>query len=212
MRPVDEYQQVTDGLFFWQGHEPAARTTAPMTMHFRVRFVAAAVAAWCAVCAAQEKPPEQPHRAVIMAVDAASLQNTRPKIDDEVSQLTDAFFFLLGKNEIDKAYAQLTAGTKIAERADDIATLKSKTQQAIQFFGQIQGHELVAVRTVGTHLMAATYLSIGRDFPLRWRFYFYRADKTWRLIDIRVDDRLVDMFDEKPVTLPGASEQPASRQ
>jgi hypothetical protein len=41
-----------------------------------------------------------------------------------------------------------------------------------------------------------TLLSLGKEFPLRWRFYFYKPMDTWKLIDIRVDDRLAAMFDE----------------
>jgi hypothetical protein len=39
-------------------------------------------------------------------------------------------------------------------------------------------------------------LSLGKEFPLRWRFYFYKPQDSWRLIDLRVDDKLVAMFDE----------------
>lgn len=85
----------------------------------------------------------------------------------------------------------------MADKPEDVATLKSKTRDAVRIFGAIQGCELVVIKNVGTHLMCATYLSLGKSFPLRWKFYFYKSDKIWRLIDIRVDDRLVDMFDEK---------------
>ena len=32
--------------------------------------------------------------------------------------------------------------------------------------------------------------------PLRWRFYFYKAQGTWKLVDLRVDDGLVELFEE----------------
>src|SRR5437588_1394584 len=58
-------------------------------------------------------------------------------LDGSVSKLVDDFFASLQKNQIDQAYEQLTKGTKIADRPDDIITLKSKTQQAIEMFGDI---------------------------------------------------------------------------
>ena len=140
----------------------------------------------------------------LVTSDASSV-STRPKVDDSIAETIDTFFALLAKNQIDKAYERLTFGTKIAEQAKEVATLRSRTQQAIVLFGDVRGHELVQVKNVGTHLLAATYLSLGKDFPLRWRFYFYRSDGPWKLIDIRVDDRLVDMFDERP-----ASEAPGT--
>lgn len=131
----------------------------------------------------------------------------RPQVDEAIAKSLNTFFELLAKNQIDKAYEHLILGTKIAEQTKDVATLRSKTQQAIQVFGEVRGHELVGVKNVGTHLLAATYLSVGRDFPLRWRFYFYRADGPWKLVDIRVDDRLMDMFDERA---PMKNAEPAS--
>jgi hypothetical protein len=106
------------------------------------------------------------------------------------------FFDSLKKGEIDKAYDELVKGTKIAERPKDIATLKGKTTEAVALFGPIQGHEILETKLVGSHLARFTCLSLGKNFPLRWRFYFYLAEPSWRLIDIRVDDRLADIFEE----------------
>ncbi len=127
-----------------------------------------------------------------------------PLLPPTVSKTIDTFFAALQKNQIAQAYEDLTKGTKIAESPKDIVTLKSKTQQAIEMFGDIQGAERTGVQNVGSHLLRTTYVSLGKNFPLRWRFYFYRSAETWRLIDIRVDDRLMDMFDEpeKSPTLP----------
>lgn len=131
-----------------------------------------------------------------------SLVPAAPAKLDQVSQIIgskvlEEFFRMLHLNQIDEAYDRLTAGTPIADKPEDVATLKSKTREALKVFGAISGHELIAAQSVGTRLMSATYVSLGKTFPLRWRFYFYRPEKAWKLIDIRVDDRLEDMFDEK---------------
>ena len=106
------------------------------------------------------------------------------------------FFAYLERKEVDQAYDQLTRGTKIAERTEDVRTLKSKTKEAITVFGPILGYDSVLKKNVGTRLVSYTLLSLGKEFPLRWRFYFYKPQDTWRLIDLRVDDRLAAMFDE----------------
>ncbi len=106
------------------------------------------------------------------------------------------FFVSLREGEIDGAYAALTKGSKIAERPEELRLLKQKTKEAIEVFGVISGQELVENKTVGTRLIRATYVSLGKEFPLRWRFYFYKADNVWRLIDLRVDDKLTGVFDE----------------
>jgi hypothetical protein len=111
-------------------------------------------------------------------------------------QIALQFFAALTEGEIDQAYATLTRGSQIANRPEELRLLKQKTKEAIDVFGVISGHELVENKTVGTRLIRATYVSLGKEFPLRWRFYFYKADKVWRLVDLRVDDKLTGIFEE----------------
>ena len=112
------------------------------------------------------------------------------------AQMAAAFFALLQKGSVDAAYASLTRGSRIAEKPEELKQLKAKTNEAIEFFGAIGGFDLVESKTVGARLLRTTYVSHGRTFPLRWRFYFYNPDGTWRLIDLRVDDKLTGIFDE----------------
>jgi hypothetical protein len=124
---------------------------------------------------------------------------------DEPGQAAAAFFSLIQKNQIDEAYAAVTKGSKIAERPEELTGLKGKTREALDLFGPISGYDLVETKSVGKVLLRRTYLSLGRDFPLRWRFYFYLSDKQWRLVDLRVDDRLSGMFgeaDDPPLPAP----------
>jgi hypothetical protein len=39
-------------------------------------------------------------------------------------------------------------------------------------------------------------ISLNSDLPLRWRFYFYKSQGAWKLVDLRVDDGLVELFEE----------------
>ncbi len=137
-----------------------------------------------------------PPVATPLPMDGAAAQAAASGID-EPGQAAAAFFTMLQKGQIDEAYANLMRGSKIGERPEELQTLKSKTTEAIQVFGSIQGYEMLETKAVGTNLMRRTYLSLGRDFPLRWRFYFYRTAGVWRLVDLRVDDRLAGMFDDQ---------------
>ena len=140
------------------------------------------------------------------ARDGAGTLPVPVKIDSLVMEKIDGFFDLLQKNRVDEAYDSLTKGTEIGKKEEEVSGLKAKTNEAIKLYGEVTGKDLVSVQTVGPHLMRATVLSLGSTYPLRWRFYFYKDSKSWRLIDIRVDDRLIDMFDER--TLPAASPPP----
>lgn len=115
---------------------------------------------------------------------------------DVPAQMAGEFFAALQRGSIDDAYATLTKGSKTIEKPEDLRILKQKTKEAIEVFGAIVGYELVDTTHIGARLMRRTYLSLGEEYPLRWRFYFYEAGGRWRLIDLRVDDRLAGMFDE----------------
>ena len=140
------------------------------------------------------KPSPQPLITVPETHPAPSPVDAKP--GQSVDKIVDTFFGLLEKGQIDEAYDDLTAGTEIAKKTGYVGILKSKTTDAVKVFGAFQGYELVGIKNIGTHLMCATYLSLGKNLPLRWKFYFYKSDQGWHFIDLRVDDGLVNMFEE----------------
>jgi len=143
-----------------------------------------------------DAPAATPAPKVAPAPAAPATGTTIPAGLDEPGQAAAAFFGLLERGAIDDAYASLTKGSKIGENPDELRNLKAKTVEAIEVFGAIKGYELVETKKVGANLMRRTYLSLGKEFPLRWRFYFYRFEGVWKLVDLRVDDRLGGMFEE----------------
>jgi len=119
-----------------------------------------------------------------------------------------AFFRQLAAAKVDDAYEALLKGSKIAEAATDVTMLRSKTREAIELIGSVTGAELIDTAAVGENLKRYTYLVLGKTYPLRWRFYYYRSENTWRLIDIRISDRLVEMFGEETPAPRPAGPQP----
>lgn len=145
----------------------------------------------CTTAIAQPAVP-----AVVAKPSGAAEVEPAPTDADSPEKIIARFFSYLQRKEVDQAYDQLTRGTKIAERAEDVRTLKTKTKEAITVFGPILGFDSVVKKNVGSRLVSYTMLSLGKEFPLRWRFYFYKPVDNWKLIDLRVDDRLAAMFDE----------------
>jgi len=141
-----------------------------------------------------EKAPEKPVEVVPEKAETPAVVTST--VPPEPSQIARAFFGLLGEGNVDAAYAELMKGSSIAERPDEVKSLKNKTRQAIDLFGRVHGYDLVELKPVGERLMRTTYISLGHQYPLRWRFYFYKAEDDWRLIDIRVDDKLNGIFEE----------------
>ncbi len=122
-----------------------------------------------------------------------------PGLRPEVQRSVDDFFAQLITGNIDNAYAILTRGSVLVERPNDLELLKRMTKEAVDRFGKISGYEIVEISNVGTRLVMVTSISLGSKFPLRWKMYYYSAvPGTWRLIDIRVDDRLTVLFGEQP--------------
>lgn len=143
--------------------------------------------------------------AVSASAQTGSPEGQIPKVTESVEatavapdakKQVDEFFRLLTEGRVDTAYEQLVKGTKLAELPKDLAGMKDQTRKAIQAYGDINGYDLTDQKTVGTRLVRLTCLSLNKRFPIRWRFYFYKQSDTWKLIDIRVNDRLGEMFDE----------------
>ncbi len=126
--------------------------------------------------------------------------DTLPAVDmsaaDAPDQMAQRFFSALQKADVDGAYDHLTRGSKIAERPEESKALRAKTREALDVFGVLIGYQMIESKNVGERLLRRTYVSLGKEFPLRWRFYFYKPELAWRLVDLRVDDRLSGIFEE----------------
>ena len=108
----------------------------------------------------------------------------------------DNFFLELKAGRVDAAYDALVKDSIIAERGENVSELKKRTQVALDSYGPMSGYETVDEKMVGTTLLRRTCISLNSDLPLRWRFYFYKSEGAWKLVDLRVDDGLVELFEE----------------
>jgi len=115
----------------------------------------------------------------------------------DIYDLSERFFESLKESKIDEAFDQLLIGSRLLERVENINMFKARTQQAVDEYGRFVGYELLELLSVGSHLKRLTYVSLSEKYPMRWRLYFYRFNKTWSLIDIRVDDNVPALFKEE---------------
>jgi hypothetical protein len=106
----------------------------------------------------------------------------------------EKFFLGIKAGESRKAYEDLVANTNLAER-EELKILINKTDQALALYGKATTFEVYDNYSVGANLIVLTYLTHHQFQPLRWRLVYYRAEKTWSLIDVRVDDQLEDLID-----------------
>jgi hypothetical protein len=114
----------------------------------------------------------------------------------EPTELLQRFFEALKADKLDEAYEGLAKNTLIATKAENLQQLKKRTRDALDNFGPVKGYEVVETIEIGSSLFRQTCISLNEDLPLRWRFYFYRAENKWKIVDLRVDDGIVELFDD----------------
>lgn len=141
-------------------------------------------------------PPEIKQPTKQPAPAPSPKQAPGPRRENNPSETMEMFFLALKAGQIDSGYDALVKGSVIAERREDVQGLKERTRHALDNYGPISGYEVVDEKTVGASLLRRTCISLNADLPLRWRFYFYKTQGTWKLVDLRVDDGLVELFEE----------------
>jgi len=113
----------------------------------------------------------------------------------ELAAPIEKFFKGLKDGEYANAYETFLAGTRLGQQKEKMSVFISKTQEAFGIYGKLNDYEVFDNYSVGSNVMVLTYLSRHDVQPLRWRFIFYRPDKTWGLINMGFDDVLLDMLD-----------------
>jgi len=105
------------------------------------------------------------------------------------------FFGTLKTGDYAAAYETFLEGTRLGAQKEKMSVFVSKTQEAFGIYGELNDYEIFDNYSVGSNVLVLTYLSRHKVQPLRWRFIFYRPDKTWTLINMGFDDVLLDMLD-----------------
>lgn len=115
-------------------------------------------------------------------------------------QIVDEFFDALKADKVDAAYDTLDSEFAMVDRGEQSKSMRAQTQKALDAYGPVLGAEMIREEKLGTHLLRRTYVLAGDQLPLRWKFYFYKPADRWKLIDLRIDDAIVEWFDEGKAT------------
>jgi hypothetical protein len=113
----------------------------------------------------------------------------------ELAAPIDKFFKGLKSGDYAATYETFLAGTRLGQQKEKMSFFISKTQEAFGIYGALNDYEIYDNYSVGSNVMVLTYLSRHSVQPLRWRFIYYRADKTWGLTNMGFDDVLLEMLD-----------------
>jgi len=118
---------------------------------------------------------------------------TNPPAD--IARPIDTFFKGLKSGDYSSSYETFLAGTRLGAQKEKMSVFISKTQEAFGLYGKLHDYEIFDNYSVGSNVLVLTYLSRHDVQPLRWRFIFYRPEKSWTLINMGFDDVLLDMLD-----------------
>ena len=124
--------------------------------------------------------------------------NHKPNATLPPAELANAiakFFNGLKAGDYANSYETFLAGSRLGEQKEKMSVFISKTQEAFGLYGALTDYEIFDNYSIGSNVLVVTYLSRHPVQPLRWRFIFYRPDKTWGIINMGFDDVLLDMLD-----------------
>jgi hypothetical protein len=113
----------------------------------------------------------------------------------EIAGPIDKFFKNLKAGDYPTAFETFLAGSRLGLQKQKMSTMISHTEEAFGIYGKLNDDEIYDNYSIGSNVLVLTYLSRHDIQPLRWRFIFYRADKTWQLNNMGFDDFLLDMLD-----------------
>jgi hypothetical protein len=133
-----------------------------------------------------------------LVLSLASLAQATP--DEQIR----AFFATYSAGKVDKAIDELYRSNQwISRKSDDLDNLKRQLQGSIDLMGDYRGYAQLGTKDVIGDLVLHDVLVKYDRQPLRFRFMFYRADKTWMLYSFAFDDSIDEELKEaiKPTYL-----------
>ena len=127
---------------------------------------------------------------------ASPVPSPNPQKAGNPSEAIETFFATLRGGQIDAAYDALVSDSIIADRRDDVAGLKNALGMRSTTSARFRATKRWMRGLWAPVSLRRTCISLNSDLPLRWRFYFYKSEGTWKLVDLRVDDALIELFEE----------------
>lgn len=139
---------------------------------------------------APQDVPVPPHN--IMAWSTGHKANpTNPP--PEIAVPMDKFFKTLKAGDYANAFETFLSGSRLGEQKEKMSAMISHTEEGFGIYGSLHDYEIYDNYSIGSNVLVLTYLTRHDLQPLRWRFIYYRADKTWKVINMGYDDFLLDL-------------------
>jgi hypothetical protein len=142
--------------------------------------------------AAATAPPSPPRNIMPMSINHKPNPTNPP---EEIAGPIDKFFKGLKAGDYANSYETFLAGTRLGAQKEKMSAMVSRTEEGFGIYGKMNDYEIFDNYSIGSNVLVLTYLTRHDIQPLRWRFIYYRPDKTWHVINMGFDDFLLDMLD-----------------
>jgi hypothetical protein len=113
----------------------------------------------------------------------------------EIAGPIDKFFKGLEAGNYADTYETFLTGTRLGAQKEKMSAMISRTEEGFGIYGKMHDYEIYDNYSIGSNVLVLTYLARHDIQPLRWRFIYYRPNKTWGLVNMGFDDFLLDMLD-----------------
>ncbi|HEV3271498.1 MAG TPA: hypothetical protein VGZ93_04890 [Candidatus Methylacidiphilales bacterium] len=113
----------------------------------------------------------------------------------EIAGPIDKFFKGLEAGDYANSYETFLSGSRLGAQKEKMSAMISKTEEAFGVFGKFRDYEIFDNYSIGSNVIVLTYLSRHDIQPIRWRFIYYRPDKTWGVINMGFDVSMLDTLD-----------------
>jgi hypothetical protein len=142
--------------------------------------------------AGSQTAPAPPRNIMPMAINHKPNPTNPPA---EIAAPIDKFFKGLKGGDYANSYETFLTGTRLGQQKEKMSAMISRTQEGFGIYGKMNDYEIYDNYSIGSNVLILTYLTRHDIQPLRWRFIYYRADKTWHVINMGFDDVMLDMLD-----------------
>jgi hypothetical protein len=113
---------------------------------------------------------------------------------EDIAGPIDKFFNGLKSGDYADAYENFLAGSRLGAQKEKMSAMISRTADGFGIYGKMNDYEIYDNYAIGSNVLVLTYLARHDVQPLRWRFIYYRPDRTWHLINMGFDDFLLDLL------------------
>ena len=127
---------------------------------------------------------------IVMSQATFSAEMSVPK------SMTEAFFAAVERGDISGGYDRLFVGSTIPQdKPQAMTVLRQQTQNGLQIFGKILGHEFLNEKEIGSSIVRLVYILKSEKGPTVWEFYFYKPRDSWFLAKVTFNDQFGNLCD-----------------